>query len=378
MVNAQKIKNVVKNSSVFGRVYYWLGIFSVKTLQLFIKPNSKQILFMSYSGRQFSDTPKEAYQQLRDDPAFSDYKLVWAFNSPKKNKHAGLAHVVNANSPFYFIHLLRSKYWISNSSIDRLIPFDHKKYVYIQFWHGVPMKTLGHAEHGLAPLVQHWYDHVKFDYLFTYGSYDTQKFKEVFPLTKRIVESGQLRKLIVKRYAKLGKEKIKAELGIKSDKPILLYVPTFRGYESTTQTKLSTGFLERMTSKYTVIYRGHYFSSAVQAGDIIAADSFSLYKLFNVADIMITDYSSVLFDFASMDKPIYLFQPDIEEYEVKRGLYMQGEELGLQVAHSEADIEHCLMENDFNVSAVKKLVQKFDPKSGEEALAHLKAIIYHG
>ena len=93
---------------------------------------------------------------------------------------------------------------------------------------------------------------------------------------------------------------------------------------------------------------------------------------------MITDYSSVLFDFASMDKPIYLFQPDIEEYEVKRGLYMQGEELGLQVAHSEADIEHCLMENDFNVSAVKKLVQKFDPKSGEEALAHLKAIIYHG
>ena len=260
MGRAQKIKNRIKNSSFFGGAYLiTVGAF-VKILQLFIRPNEKQILFISYSGRQYSDTPKEAYNMLRNDPAFKDYELVWAMNKPKIYVQPELGRKVSSNSPTFFYHLLRSKYWVANSSIDRLIPFSHKRNIYIQFWHGVPLKSLGHAEIGLSRLVQYWYDHVQFDFMFTYGDYDLEKFKEVFPKTKRFVEHGQLRKNIVTRYREnITPERVKYQLGIKSEKPVLLYVPTFRGYQAREQTTLTQATLEKLSETYTVIYRGHYF-----------------------------------------------------------------------------------------------------------------------
>lgn len=150
----QKIKNRIKKSTAFGLMYYVIVLSWIKFLQIFVRPNQKQILFISYSGRQYSDSPKEAYLQLRKDPAFADYKFVWSFNNPDDFVNADVDHIVRANTPLYFYHLLKSKYWIANSTIDRLIPFSHPRNVYIQFWHGVPMKKLGLDEAGLSPLVR--------------------------------------------------------------------------------------------------------------------------------------------------------------------------------------------------------------------------------
>ncbi|MCT8400614.1 CDP-glycerol glycerophosphotransferase family protein [Weissella cibaria] len=378
MIHAQQIKNIIKNSTLFGWLYYWVGVTIVKFLQLFIKPNEKQILFISYSGRQFSDTPKEAFNLIREDPAYADYKLVWAFNRPADFKQAEITNKISSNSPLFFYHLLRSKYWVANSSIDRLIPFKHDNNVYIQFWHGVPMKALGHTEIGLAPLVQHWYDKVAFDYMFTYSDYDLDKFKEVFPRTKRFVDAGQLRKKIVERYeSKTTVARIKKELGIKSDKKVLLYVPTFRGYDAKEQTTLTDATLERLAKEYVVIYRGHYFSRATQSGSIITADKFSLYKLFMVSDLLITDFSSVFFDFAPYHKPVYLFQPDLAEYQVKRGLYFTAEKLGLPVSYSEAKLMDCLHKPEYDYEALEALNDRFNPHDGEEAAYAFKSILEH-
>ena len=309
---SQKIKNVIKGSRFGGWIYLCLGLMMVKTLQLFIRPNPKQVMFISYSGRQFSDTPKEAFNQLRMDSAYQDYKLVWAFNNPGDFINETITNKVSANSPLFFYHLLRSKYWVANSSIDKLIPFKHPKNIYIQFWHGIPMKALGHKEIGLAPLVQYWYDHVSFDYMFTYGDYDLEKFKEVFPKTKHFIKAGQLRNKIVERYQKeITTNQIKQNLGISSEKQVLLYVPTFRGYNAKEQTTLTVASLEKLAKTFTVIYRGHYFSQATESGSIITADKYSLYKLMMISDVLITDYSSVFFDFSEYQKPIYLFQQDV-------------------------------------------------------------------
>lgn len=379
MGRAQKIKNRIKNSSFFGSAYLiTVGAF-VKILQLFIRPNEKQILFISYSGRQYSDTPKEAYNMLRNDPAFKDYELVWAMNKPKIYVQPELGRKVSSNSPTFFYHLLKSKYWVANSSIDRLIPFSHKRHIYIQFWHGVPMKTLGHAEIGLSKLVQYWYDHVQFDFMFTYGDYDLEKFKEVFPKTKRFVEHGQLRKNIVTRYQEnITPERVKYQLGIKSEKPVLLYVPTFRGYQAHEQTTLTQATLEKLSETYTVIYRGHYFSEAAKKGKIITADNYSLYKLFMITDVLITDFSSVFFDFAVYGKKIFLFQPDFNEYHVRRGVYLDAQEdLGLPVAYSEAELMTLLQADEYNYQVLADISQQYNSHSGEEAATALKSILMH-
>ena len=375
---SQKIKNVIKDSGFGGWIYLCVGLMVVKILQLFIRPNPKQVMFISYSGRQFSDTPKEAFNQLRMDPAYQDYRLVWAFNNPSEFTNETITNKVSANSPLFFYHLLRSKYWVANSSIDRLIPFNHPKNIYIQFWHGIPMKALGHKEIGLAPLVQYWYDHVSFDYMFTYSDYDLEKFKEVFPQTKRFIQSGQLRKKIVERYQKeITTTQIKQDLGISSKKKVLLYVPTFRGYDAKEQTTLTVASLERLAKTFTVIYRGHYFSKATESGSIITADKYSLYKLMMISDVLITDYSSVFFDFSEYQKPIYLFQPDIEEYSIKRGLYFDSHELGIPVANSEAELFEILNNQDYNYQSLQKLRDKFNSHTGDEAVFAFKSIMNH-
>jgi CDP-glycerol glycerophosphotransferase len=376
MGRAQKIKNRIKNSSFFGMSYLTGTLILVKFLQLFIKPNEKQILFISYSGRQYSDTPKEAYNMLRTDPDFADYELVWALNKPKLYKQPELGRKISSNSPTFFYHLLKSKYWIANSSIDRLIPFEHKEHIYIQFWHGVPLKALGHSEVGLSKLVQYWYDHVQFDFMFTYSDYDLAKFREVFPRTKQFVTQGQLRKNIVKRYEQnITPARIKYQLGIKSDKPVLLYLPTFRGYDAKEQTNLTQATLAKLSENYTVIYRGHYFTDSMKQGQIITAENYSLYKLFMIADTLITDFSSVFFDFSVYGKKIYLFQPDVTEYCARRGIYLDAKkDLNLPVAYSEVELMQLLQEDDYDYHLLQELTKKYNPHDGDEAAAALKNI----
>lgn len=377
MGRAQKIKNRIKNSSFFGMSYLTGTLILVKFLQLFIKPNEKQILFISYSGRQYSDTPKEAYNMLRTDPDFADYELVWALNKPKLYKQPELGRKISSNSPTFFYHLLKSKYWIANSSIDRLIPFEHKEHIYIQFWHGVPLKALGHSEVGLSKLVQYWYDHVQFDFMFTYSDYDLAKFREVFPRTKQFVTQGQLRKNIVKRYEQnITPARIKYQLGIKSDKPVLLYLPTFRGYDAKEQTNLTQATLAKLSENYTVIYRGHYFTDGMKQGQIITAENYSLYKLFMIADTLITDFSSVFFDFSVYGKKIYLFQPDVTEYCARRGIYLDAKkDLNLPVAYSEVELMQLLQEDDYDYHLLQELTKKYNPHDGDEAAAALKNIL---
>lgn len=300
-------------------------------------------------------------------------------NKPKIYVQPELGRKVSSNSPTFFYHLLRSKYWVANSSIDRLIPFSHKRNIYIQFWHGVPLKSLGHAEIGLSRLVQYWYDHVQFDFMFTYGDYDLEKFKEVFPKTKRFVEHGQLRKNIVTRYREnITPERVKYQLGIKSEKPVLLYVPTFRGYQAREQTTLTQATLEKLSETYTVIYLGHYFSEAVKKGKIITADNYSLYKLFMITDVLITDFSSVFFDFAVYGKKIFLFQPDFNEYHVRRGVYLDAQEdLGLPVAYSEEELMNLLQVDEYDYQVLADISQQYNSHSGEEAATALKSILMH-
>lgn len=371
---SQKLKNWIKQSDALGKIYLFVLLGIIKILQIFIRPNKKRILFMSYSGRQFSDSPKEAFLALKKDPNFADYELIWAFNHPEKFAQIDDEHKISSNSPLFFIELLRSKYWIANSSIERLVPFKHPRNIYVQFWHGIPMKTLGKDEKNLPALVRYWYNHAQFDYLFTYSQYDAQKLRNIFPQTKHILEVGQLRKNIVQRRAKKGREKLLAEFGVQGDKPILLYVPTFRSYQPTVATNFSVGFMEQLAKKYTVLYRGHYFDSDRYQGDLELVNRKSLYKLFALADVLVTDYSSAIFDFAPLNKPIYLFQPDIAEYQLKRGLYLTGEDTGLPVAYSEQELWQ-LLDEPYEKERVIELTNKYNPGSSDKALGTLKAII---
>lgn len=371
----QKLKFLIKNSSLLGSFFLVSALIAIKLLQLFIRPLPESIIFMSYGGRQFSDSPAEVYLKMLADPAFNNWTYKWGINNPEKFHQIPDSQKVNSNSLTFFYHLLRSKYWVSNSSIDRLVPFKHSRNIYIQLWHGIPLKTLGLDEHHQSPIVKSWYRHVGFDYLFTYGSYDSKKMRHIFPNTKNIKEVGLLRKAILTRRSKKSTSAICKELGISDSKPILLYVPSFRGYNTNQKPFLTDETLMILARDYTIIYRGHYYTEKDQRESIKEFADVSLYKLMLISNLMVTDYSSVIFDYLPLRRPIYLIQKDLQEYSEKRGLYLKGEDLSLPVAYSEAELIYLINSKTFNGTSLDILLKKYNPQPEERSWNEIKKIL---
>src|SRR5699024_9344246 len=137
----QKIKNYIKNSKIIA--FFYIIFFSISYFVLdHILKKKRKIIFTSFSGRQYSDSPKEIFEAVSNDRRFENFEFVWAFNSPE-NFTVIDCKTVNINSFRFLIELFSSSIWISNASIEKLIPYKSKKIFYLNTWHGIPIKKIG-------------------------------------------------------------------------------------------------------------------------------------------------------------------------------------------------------------------------------------------
>ena len=121
-----------------------MGGYQKRTAHIATDP--KVVLFSTFDGRGYSDSPKAIYEYMCSDPRFADYTFVWAFREPKKFTYV-LDHpntyMVTVNTPAYEEACARAKYWFFNYRIaDHIYPKDDQ--VYVQLWHGTPLKRLGY------------------------------------------------------------------------------------------------------------------------------------------------------------------------------------------------------------------------------------------
>lgn len=134
--------------------------------------------------------------------------------------------------------------------------------------------------------------------------------------------------------------------------------------------------MSKLSETYTVIYRGHYFTNGAGKGQIVTAKNYSLYKMFMIADTLITDFSSVFFDFVEYGKKVYLFQPDVSEYIVRRGIYLDAKkDLHLPVAYSEVELMALMQADNYDYQVLKKIKEEYNPHEGDEAANALKKIL---
>ena len=108
----------------------------------FISVDEKTILFISFHGRGYSCNPKYLHKYLLTNEKYKDYKFIWAVKKGKGKDISG-AKVIRYNSVKYFYYLAKSKYWIVNCKLPRHI-LKKEDQVYLQTWHGTPLKRLAH------------------------------------------------------------------------------------------------------------------------------------------------------------------------------------------------------------------------------------------
>ncbi len=118
MVNS--LINQVKKSKILYSLYYYVGSVLVNILKIFVKPDDKIILFVSFGGRHFNDSPKVLYDAMKQDKRFSNYKMIWAFRKPESHNLPEYAKV-KIDTFRYFKLALQARCWITNVAVERAL-----------------------------------------------------------------------------------------------------------------------------------------------------------------------------------------------------------------------------------------------------------------
>ena len=331
-----------KAYNFFRRNKYYFPI--MKTLYKFFKllPLKERYVFESGVGVQYSDAPKSIYEELiKVKP---DAECIWFYNKTSFI-HPMTTKVVKRLSPDYYYYLATSKYWINNQNFPHYIT-KRKKTVYLQTWHGTPIKKMLFdlkkvygREEGYIQRVENAKN--QWSYLISQNSYATKHFRTAFRYDGPILEEGYPRNdiLVNNPEKELIINKIRHAYSIPSSKKIILYAPTFRDnakVENKFESDIKIDFKEfnkRFGDEYVLLMRMHVtVSSDIEIPEeykhsIINVSSYpDIQELYLITDILITDYSSVLFDFAVLERPMLFYAYDLEEYKNDiRGAYLDYE-----------------------------------------------------
>ncbi|WP_164745701.1 bifunctional glycosyltransferase/CDP-glycerol:glycerophosphate glycerophosphotransferase [Neobacillus mesonae] len=291
---------------------------------------SNWVLFESHMGKQYSDSPKYIYEEMLR--THKNYKFIWSFENPDSIEVPGSSLKVKRNSLSHYYYLVRSKYWVDNQGMARLAP-KKKQQIYLQTWHGTPLKRMGYDQKRLPSkkeLEKLKFQTSKWNFFISPNPYSTTIFKRAFRIGSEIIESGYPRNDILINQPEDIIRTTKEHFGIDKTKRIILFAPTFRDWDpnSFQKTVRDIQLLSKEIGDNSILMlRLHYLlSSKISQRDlpsnVINASGYQdIQELYLISDVLITDYSSVMFDFALLRRPIILYCYDLEEYTTKRGMY---------------------------------------------------------
>ncbi len=317
----------------------------------------KFILYESYHGASMSCSPYAIFKTLLNDKRFNDYTHVWVLNNLDTEKVRSYKKIKNVifiqrKSKRYKQYLCTVKYLINNTSF---LPYFSKRegQVYINTWHGTPIKTLGkniiNSFGGAANITRNF---LHADILIMPNSYTTKVMLDSFDLTTlypgKIFETGYPR--VDLTFVKEEETKsIKNKLGIKEDQKVLLYAPTYRGDYNNPFSKIveKENLLITLSKDYknnfVILYNPHYFEkddTFLDADNIIGYGAYyETTEILGIVDLLITDYSSVVFDYMHLNRPIIYYAYDKDEYTKQRGVYVDLDELPGTVCQDIASVE---------------------------------------
>ena len=288
---------------------------------------SDDFYFESWFGKNFSDSPLALFNEVRLRlPAAKLYVGVADLSVPVP---AGAIRVVR-NSTRWWRVLADSKYVVTNCwAPDRFQP--HKEQVLVQTWHGTPLKLLGLDRPGsrekasrVAKLEK---DANQWSILLSQNRHSTGVFRQAYAYGGEIMESGYPRNDELFDSDALRKD-VRGSLNIPDENTVILYAPTWREGSAGSSDLLDAGALaSTLGPNFTVLVRGHSVSlrrgENVRAAGVIDVTTFSdPTGLMAAADVLVTDYSSIMFDFSVTRKPVIFYVPDWDDYTGSgRGVY---------------------------------------------------------
>ncbi|GGQ21630.1 CDP-glycerol glycerophosphotransferase family protein [Streptosporangium pseudovulgare] len=297
-------------------------------------------VYVSYDGRQYEGNVRAVYEERvrRGD----DREHIWVVKDgafvPPGSAELGFGPdirptVVRSGSREHYAALARSRYVVANGFLPPWFRAREDQTV-VQTWHGSPLKLLGNdlphmsrdpkppAWHRQAAEVRGW------DLLVSQSPWATPILRKAFGYRGEILESGYPRNDVLSSPDRDEiAARVRRELGVAEGSTVVLYAPTFRDYDRrNASVKLNLAEARRVLGAgHTFLVRGHPMQAAPNVPRDLALDVTTypeVTDLLLIADVLITDYSAIMFDFAVTGRPMLFFTYDAQRYSAKRGLYL--------------------------------------------------------
>jgi len=301
-----------------------------------------QIVFESFLGKQYGCNPKAIYVYMKIH--HPDYSMYWSVDKNfASNFQEDDIKIIFRYSIRWIFVMAFSRFWISNSRLPSyLIKPKHTKY--IQTWHGTPLKKLVldmdevHMPETTTTEYKNNFlnESSKWDSLVSPNRYSTNIFKRAFAFEKDIIEIGYPRNDVLTNDNNPVKiTALKKKFDLPQDKKIILYAPTWRDNQFYNkglykfELELDLALLkEKYQEDCVIILRMHYLvaenidTKKYENFVYDFSSGFDINDLYLISDLLVTDYSSVFFDYANLKRPILFYMYDLDEYrDTLRGFY---------------------------------------------------------
>ncbi|AWK51248.1 CDP-glycerol--glycerophosphate glycerophosphotransferase [Clostridium beijerinckii] len=361
-----KIKDIIKIliSYIIAFPFYLFRIFPI---------NNKKIAVLCFGGKGYGDNPKYIIDEIINKHFEGD--IVWVVRDMETEFPSNIRKV-KLHSIKSIYEMATSRIWINNTRMSLYIRKRKEQY-YIQTWHGgVALKKIGKDVDPNTVSFSHYYaaqrDAKMTDLLLSNSLFCTNMYHNSFWYSGEILESGSPRNDILINNSSDSKN-IKDKLGIHKDTKVILYAPTFRDNGRIDVFDLDCkqiifNFEKKYKCKFCIIIRLHPNMSSTELNikfskSILNGTSYSdMYELLNISDVLITDYSSTMFEFGMLLKPVYLYVKDLDDYTKSRGLYLDIEKLPYVVCKDKESLYNKIQE--FNLEDYQEHVHKFNMNLG--------------
>nr|WP_296461089.1 CDP-glycerol glycerophosphotransferase family protein [uncultured Acetatifactor sp.] len=359
MIDKGKTIIYITANVIYRILYSFMIFFPIKSNRIFVNV---------YDGRGIGDHPKYIIQEL--NKINSNIDVVWY--ARKENTDLPITFCKpNGIRALYF--MATSKVWIATVRMPLYIVKKRRQY-YIQTWHGsLPLK---HIEKDCATslseryVIQAKHDSKMIDVFISNSKFRTNNFKTAFWYSGDVWEIGSPRDSIF--FDPRIKEGCKERHGL-SDRKIILYAPTFRGKTGTGNLDIDYLTIKRVLEEktnesWTVIVRLHPKIAditddlSLPDGVIDMSKVKDPQEVLVMADIVLTDYSGLMFDAMQADIPVLLYANDIDSYNSDRGFYFSFDELPFLLATNNNQLIDNLLK--FNIDEYRESATKFSKKVG--------------
>ena len=335
-----------------------------------IKKN--KVVISHFYGRDFGDSPKAIALALQDaDPSL---EIDWLLTDTSRPLPDGI-HPVSYHPISRIYHLSTAKVWIDDCR--KGARYKKKGQIYLQTWHGFALKRIERDAAGALPDFYPEYarrDAAQTDVMISGSRFMTHCYQTAFWYNGPVEEFGSPRNDILFHPPAQLRQKVCDALGVPAENKLVLYAPTFRADGSLAPYCLDipqvlSSFHQRFGGKHCMLLRLHPNLDA--KSDALSCDGVTTFnatrypdiqELLAIADAVITDYSSLMFDFALTGRPCFQVATDIADYRQDRSFNFSLDALPFALAEDNAQL--CAAIHDYDPEAAREKWNQFALENG--------------